>query len=108
MRSPLRHASVRFPVDPRGVPAGKAARRLGITEAEFRAIEPRLFGRGFPRPDPDTGCFDLKAVDAWMDQQSSLTAPGDGRHAPRDLRNDLDAWTPEPSRSRRPRAAGQG
>lgn len=97
----IRHTSIRCPVDPRDVPQAKAARRLGMSEAEFVEKREALFARGFPRPDPTTDRYDLKAVDAWMDQRSSLTARADGRHAPADLRDALDAWTPEPPRNRR-------
>lgn len=68
-------SSIRFPVQPRDVPAVKAARRLHLTLGEFQARLPRLIQRGFPRPDPDTGNFDLKAIDAWMDQRSGLSSP---------------------------------
>jgi hypothetical protein len=44
-----------------------AARRLGITLVEFNAMLPRLEARGFPPPDPDTGKFDLVAIDRWCD-----------------------------------------
>lgn len=73
---------VRYTVDPRDVPPIKAARRLHLTLAEFERILPRLLQRGFPRPDPDTGNYDLKAVDQWMDDRSTLTPanqPRDGR-----------------------------
>lgn len=66
--------SIRLRVDPRDVPAEKAARRLGLTLASFEQIRDRLFARGFPRPDPDTGLFDLKAVEDWMDRRSGLTS----------------------------------
>jgi hypothetical protein len=56
---------MRFRVEPRDVPCPIAARRLGKTEAEFEALLPNLVARGFPRPDPDTGNFDLDAIDAW-------------------------------------------
>lgn len=68
-----RHEAIRFPVDPRDVPPVKAARRLHMTLAEFNTALPRLVDRGFPRSDPDTGNFDLKAIDAWMDRRSGLT-----------------------------------
>jgi len=55
-------SSIRFAVDPRDVPAGKAARRMGLTEADFESVKDRLFSRGFPRPDQDTGLYDLKAI----------------------------------------------
>ena len=58
---------MRFHVDPRDVPAEIAARRLGKTHAEFTAALPNLIARGFPRPDPDTGNFDLAAIDRWCD-----------------------------------------
>jgi hypothetical protein len=63
---------IRFPVDPRDIPAEKAARRLHLTPAEFRAKLPALLARGFPRPDTTTGMFDLTAIDEWMT----------GRHSP--------------------------
>jgi len=62
-----RSASIRFRVDPRDVPAEKAARRLHLTPSEFSAKLPELIARGFPAPDPTTGMFDLAAIDAWMD-----------------------------------------
>jgi hypothetical protein len=64
-------ALVRYRVDPRDVPREQAARRLGTALAHFDAIYPNLLARGFPPPDPDTGNFDLAAIDRWMD----------GRHA---------------------------
>lgn len=85
-RKPPVTPSLRFPVEPRDVPAEKAARRLHLTLAEFDAIKDRLYGRGFPRPDPDTGMYDLKAVEAWMDGRNrllngGLTATQPARHA---------------------------
>ncbi|WP_244496348.1 hypothetical protein [Methylobacterium indicum] len=41
------------------------ARRLHLTPAQFDAVRPRLFMRGFPRPDPDTGMYCLEAIDRW-------------------------------------------
>lgn len=73
--------AIRFPVQPRDVPAEKAARLLHLTLEQFDAVRTRLEGRGFPRPDQDTGMYDLKAIDAWMDRRSSLTAPGQARDA---------------------------
>lgn len=84
-------ATLRFPVDPRGVTTTKAARRLGLTEAEFEAKAPRLFARGFPRPDPDTERFDLRAIDAWLDSQSGLTPEGGPRQPATRLRSKLEA-----------------
>lgn len=57
--------SIRYRVDPADVPAEKAARRLHLTAAQFGEALPRLLARGFPAPDPDTGMYDLDAIDAW-------------------------------------------
>ena len=58
---------MRFRVEPRDVPPEQAARRLGKTFAEFDEALPRLLARGFPAPDPDTGNFDIHAIDRWCD-----------------------------------------
>jgi len=58
---------MRFRVEPRDVPPEQAARRLGKTLVEFNAALPRLLDRGFPKPDPDTGNFDIHAIDRWCD-----------------------------------------
>lgn len=58
---------VRFRVEPRDVPAETAARRLGKTISEFNTVLPNLIARGFPAADPDTGNFDLAAIDRWCD-----------------------------------------
>src|SRR5262245_25669522 len=68
----FRHSRIRFSVNPRDVPAQKAARRLHLTEAEFEAVKEELFARNFPRPDPTTGMYDLDAIDAWMTSRHSL------------------------------------
>ena len=60
-----RAPELRFRVEPGDVPAEKVARRLHLSEAKFRECLPRLLARGFPMPDPDTGMFDLEAVDRW-------------------------------------------
>ena len=78
-------AALRFSVVPRTMPAVAAARRLGITEARFHEIEQSLFERGFPKPDKDTGNFDMKALDAWLDRQSLLTDTTQARDATPDL-----------------------
>ena len=57
--------AMRISVEPRDVPAPQAARRLGKKLADFETLLPKLIGRGFPEPDPDTGNFDLDAIDAW-------------------------------------------
>jgi hypothetical protein len=60
-----RPAEIRYRVDPRDVPPWKAARRLHLTLARFNAVLPNLIKRGFPEPAPDTGMFDLDAIDLW-------------------------------------------
>ena len=42
-------------------------------------------------PDPDTGCFDLRAIDAWLDSQSGLTTEGASRDVSSRLRSKLEA-----------------
>jgi hypothetical protein len=71
----VQSASIRFPVEPRDVPPAKAARRLYLTEVQFDEKLPDLCKRGFPRADPTTGMYDLKAIDEWMDNRSCLTRP---------------------------------
>jgi hypothetical protein len=56
---------MRFGVKPRDVPPLEAARRLGVDLKKFNRILPNLQTRGFPEADPDTGNFDLDAIDAW-------------------------------------------
>jgi len=70
-------ARIRYPIDPRDIPAEKVARRLHLTLAEFLSLKERLFARGFPRPDPDTGNFDSVAIERWMDARSGLVPAGD-------------------------------
>ena len=69
-----RRGAIRMRVDPRDIPKEKAARRLGLSVADFEVFEDRFYARGFPRPDPDTGLFDLKAIEDWMDRRSGLTS----------------------------------
>jgi hypothetical protein len=57
----------RFRIEPRDVPKQAAARRLGLTEAQFDACYDNLIERGFPKPDQDTGNFDTHAIDRWCD-----------------------------------------
>lgn len=64
-RMPPKAPQVRFSVEPADVPPEKAARRMHLTLAQFEAVKDRLFLRGFPRPDIDTGMYDLEAIDAW-------------------------------------------
>lgn len=64
MNAPI-PSSIRYRVNPGDVPASKAARRLGLTPAEFAAKLPELMARGFPVTDPTTGLYDLDAIDLW-------------------------------------------
>src|SRR5262249_9045055 len=59
--------SIRYRVEPRDVPASKAARRMHLSLEEFRAKLPELLRRGFPPADPTTGMFFLPAIDRWME-----------------------------------------
>jgi hypothetical protein len=73
---------MRFRVNPRDVPAEQAARRLGMALVEFTAALPKLIERGFPRADPDTGNFDLHAMDRWCDtRHTHLFGHGTGLQA---------------------------
>ena len=58
---------MRFKILPRDVPREIAARRLGKSITEFDQALPNLLARGFPVADPDTGNFDLVAIDRWCD-----------------------------------------
>ncbi|WP_407180405.1 hypothetical protein [Bradyrhizobium sp. STM 3562] len=69
----LRQAEIRYRVDPRDVPPVKAARRLHLTLARFNQLLPSLIKRGFPEPDPDTGMFDLDAIDQWRKSRHRST-----------------------------------
>ncbi len=81
MTFPRPHPGPRARVEVRDIPAALAAKRLGITAARFDEAAPELYARGFPRPDPTTGLFDLVAIDAWMDRRSGLTGVGPARDA---------------------------
>lgn len=54
------------------MPAQKAARRLHLTEAEFREKLYALQRAGFPSACSITGHYDLKAIDAWLDRRAGL------------------------------------
>lgn len=74
-------------IEPGDVHPAAAAKRMGMTLAEFEAVLPRLLSRGFPDADRDTGMFDLDAIDAWrrrrnphlFGEPSPLTQPPSGR-----------------------------
>lgn len=76
--------SMRFHVQPGDVPAVVAARRLGLTEAEFQRCLPLLQARGFPKADPTTDKWDLEAIDEWRRRRHPelfLTQPEQARDA---------------------------
>lgn len=79
--------TIRHRVDPADVPPEKAARRLCLTEARFLDVLPRLLARGFPPADPDTGMYDLDAIDAWRRRRHpalfGLTGQPDPGEAPK-------------------------
>jgi hypothetical protein len=56
---------MRFHVIPGDVPPEFAARRLGLSLAEFQERLPALLQRGFPRADETTGHYCLEAIDQW-------------------------------------------
>lgn len=65
-------SSVRFRVEPRLVPAAKAARRLHLTPTEFDAKRAALHSHGFPMPCPVVEHFDLIAIDVWLDRMAGI------------------------------------
>jgi hypothetical protein len=80
MSQELTAARVRFKVEPRDVPAAKAARRLHLSLDEFRSKLPELVARGFPPADPTTGMFYLPAIDEWMASRFKLTIDSTSRN----------------------------
>jgi hypothetical protein len=74
MSAPPSPLGIRYSVEPRDVPAVKAARRLHLTLEQFREKLPELLQRGFPPPDPTTGNYYLPAIDQWMAARVGLTA----------------------------------
>jgi hypothetical protein len=65
---------IRFKIEPRDIPAEKAARRLHLSLDEFRTKLPELVRRGFPPADPTTGMFYLPAIDEWMARRFDQSA----------------------------------
>jgi hypothetical protein len=68
-------SEIRYKVDPRLVPPQKAARYLHLTRHQFEHLLPDLISRGFPRPCPIIGHFDLTAINQWIDLQSGVGRP---------------------------------
>lgn len=69
---------------PRDLPTTEAARRLGIDLEEFNAKLPNLLGRGFPPADPDTGLYDMVAVERWCDARHPHLFGGEAAMQARD------------------------
>jgi hypothetical protein len=70
--SSIRPPAYRHRVVPRDVPPEVAAKRLGLTLAQFEEALPALLDRGFPRADCTTLLFDLQAIEKWMDDRHCL------------------------------------
>lgn len=80
--------TMRFKLPPGGdVPPVVAARRLGLSLEQFNAVLPGLMERRFPPADPNTGNYDLDAIDAWRRARyphlfaNDLTATSSARDA---------------------------
>jgi hypothetical protein len=58
--------TLRHRIDPLAIPPVKAARRIGLTLAEFDAKLPELFAAKFPPPNA-AGTYSLAAIDRWLD-----------------------------------------
>ena len=74
--------AIRFRIVPGDVPSDAAAKRMGLTEAQFNKLRPELETRGFPKPDATTGNWDLDAIDEWRRRRNPelfLTAPETAR-----------------------------
>jgi hypothetical protein len=70
--------SMRFKLPTGGdVPIDIAARRMAMTLQEFELKLDALRARGFPAPDPDTGKFDLDAIDKWRRARHPQLFPAD-------------------------------
>lgn len=70
-----RPMTMRLKLPPGGdVPPVLAARRLGLSLAQFEAALPELQQRSppFPAADPTTGNFDLDAIDRWNGRKRPL------------------------------------
>jgi hypothetical protein len=86
----MKSADIRYTVEPRDVPAQKAARRLHLTLREFESHRLALFARGFPEPDPTTGMYDLAEIDRWMDRRHERKVVSGAKTASDALRERLE------------------
>lgn len=83
--------SIRFRIDPRLVPASKAARILHLSPAEFAVQLPALRGAGFPVPCSITGHYDRVAIGAWLDRRAGLAVAASVPNADALIHARLDA-----------------
>lgn len=95
-----RSSKPRARVEPRDVPAEAAARRVGLSLAEFEELLPGYLARGFPPPDPTSGLFDLVAIEDWMDKRHRRDGLTDGP-ALRDARDVASTRLRDPLRGAR-------
>jgi hypothetical protein len=72
---------MRYRIEPRDGPSAIAGKRLGISLPTFDAALPNLISRGFPKADPDTGNYDLTAIDKWCDARHPHLFGGTGLQA---------------------------
>jgi hypothetical protein len=79
--------TMRFRIEPRDIPAEMAARRLGMRLDVFEEKLPNLIARGFPQPDPDSGLFDVVAIDRWCDARHPHLFGGGAVMQARDARS---------------------
>lgn len=75
---------MKFNITPRDVSPEAAAKRLGKPFLEFQAVLPRLLERGFPPADPDTGNYDLDAINQWCNARHHHLFGNSGEFTARD------------------------
>jgi hypothetical protein len=51
------------------------AARLGLSLSDFESKCAALLERGFPPPDPTTGCYCIEAVDRWRLRRHAMLFP---------------------------------
>jgi len=74
-------------------PLQVAAKRMGLSTQAFKEALPKLYGRGFPPPDPDTLNFDMDAIDEWRRRRHPslfLTATETARDARATFRQNME------------------
>lgn len=61
---------MRFHVKPRCVPTSAAARRLGLSERDFKDRLQDFERAGFPKADPVSGHYDIEAIDRYIEARN--------------------------------------